>query len=172
MIISRLIPLVAVLTLAACASQSTYRPAEDADDYGYYSHALGNDKYVVGYNGNSTMSENLVKDYALFHAAVLTMEQGKHWFRVVERASRSVEKAGPDPTRHETDYVVQRRCGLLGCSSSMRPVMHTTIGVDAASGRRIWSSRLQIVMGVDPQPTDGATYYDADTLMRSLMAEM
>lgn len=174
MIISRLMFLVVVLSLAACASQSAYRPAEGADDYGYYSHALGNDRYVVGYNGNSTMSENLVKDYALFHAAELTKEQGRNWFRVVERESRSVEKPGPGAgiTRHDTKYVVQQRCGLLGCSSSVRPVMQTTFGVDAANGRTVWSSRLEIVMGTGPKPADGGNYYDADPLLRTLMAKM
>jgi hypothetical protein len=175
MIISRLIYVVyvvAVLGLAACASQPAYRPADGADDFGYFNHALGDDRYVVGYNGNSTMSENLVKDYALFHAAELTKEQGKHWFRVVERESRAVEKRGPAPMRHETGYVVQRSCGLLGCSSSVRPVMQTTAGIDAASGRTIWSSRLEIVMGTGPQPTDGGSVYDADALLRQLMAKM
>lgn len=172
MIISRLICLVAVLGLAACASQSAYQPADGADAYGYYSEALGNDQYVVGYNGSSTMSENLVKDYALFHAAELTMQQGKNWFRVVERESRSVEKPGPGIARHETDYVVQQRCGLLGCSSSVRPVMRTTVGVDAASGRTVWSSRLEIVMGTGPKPVDGGNYYDANALLKTLMAKM
>lgn len=172
MIISRLFYLAAVLGLTACASQSAYRPAEDAHDHGYYSQAVGNGKYVAGYNGSSTMSENLVKDYALFHAAELTMQQGKDWFRVVERESRSVEKPGPALTRHQTDYVVQQRCGLLGCSSNVRPVMHTTVGVDAANGRTVWSSRLEIVMGTGPKPADGGSYYDADTLLETLMAEM
>jgi hypothetical protein len=170
--ISRLLFFIAVLGLAACASQSAYQPAGDADDYGYYSHGLGNDQYAVGYNGNATMSENRVKDYALFHAAELTMQQGKEWFRVIERGTRSVEKPRSAVTRHETDYVVQQRCGLLGCSSSARPVTHTTFGIDAAGGRTVWSSRLEIVMGTGPQPTDGGSYYDADTLLTTLPAKM
>lgn len=172
MIISRLLFFVAVLNLAACASHSAYQPAGDADDYGYYSHALGNDKYAVGYNGNSTMSESLVKDYALFHAAEMTMQQGKDWFRVIERESRSIEKPGHAFTRHRTDYVVQQRCGLLGCSSNARPVMHTTFGVDAAGGRTVWSSRLEIVMGSGPKPADGGNYYDASALLGNLMSKM
>jgi hypothetical protein len=92
--ISRTICIAAVLGLAACASQSAYRAADDPDDHGYYSRTLGNDRYIVGYNGSSTMSENLVKDYALFRAAELTMQEGKDWFRVVERESRSVDRRG------------------------------------------------------------------------------
>lgn len=172
MIISRLLFFAAVLNLAACASQSAYQPAGDADDHGYYSHALGNDKYAVGYNGNTTMSEYLVRDYALFHAAELTMQQGKDWFRVVARESRSVEKPGHAFAQHRTDYLVQQRCGLLGCTSSARPVMHTAVGLDAASGRTTWSSRLEIVMGTGAKPADAGDYYDADTLLETLMARM
>lgn len=168
MIILRPLFLVVVLGLAACASQPDYRPAGDANDYGYYSQPLGNGKYAVGYHGNSTMSENLVKDYALFHAAELTMQQGKDWFRVIARESHSVEKPGHAVTRHRTDYVVQQRCGLLGCSSSARPVMHTTFGVDRASGRTVWSSRLEIVMGTGPKSAGGGNYYDADTLLEAM----
>lgn len=170
--ISRLFLTVAVLLLGACASQSAYRPAEDADAYGYYSRALGSDRYVVGYNGNSVMSESSVRDYALFHAAELTMQEGKDWFRVVERESRSVEKPGAGVARHETAYVAQRSCGLLACSSSIRPVMYTSIGVEAASGRTAWSSRLEIVMGSGSLPEDAGSYYEADALLRSLMAAM
>lgn len=169
--VSRPLFVIVALALTACASQSAYQPAKDPEGYGYYSHALGNDRYVVGYNGNSTMSENLVKDYALFHAAELTMQEGRHWFRVVERESRAVEKMRPAAMRHETDYVVQRSCGLLGCSSSVRPVMHTTVGTDAASGRTTWSSRIEIVMGTGPMPAEG-NCYDADTLLNALMAKM
>jgi hypothetical protein len=172
MIILRTFCIVSALGLGACASQSAYTPAEDSEAYGYYSMPLGDNRYRVGYNGNSTMSENLVKDYALFRAAELTMQQGKDWFRIVERESSSVEKAGGAGIAwHDTDYVVARNCGLLSCSSSMRPVMHTMLGVDSASGRTIWSSRLEIVTGTGAMPTDGS-YYDADTLLRSLMAAM
>lgn len=169
---SRLLIIVPALVLAACASQPDYRPAKNADGYGYYSRALGTDRYIVGYNGDSTMSENLVKDYALFHAAELTMQQGKNWFRVVERESRSVEKSRRGFTRHRADYAVQRSCGLLGCSSSMRPVMHTSVHIDAASGRTLWSSRLEIVMGTGPIPGEFGSHYEADALMKSLMAGM
>jgi hypothetical protein len=134
---------------------------------------LGGDRYLVGYNGNSTMSENLVKDYALFRAAELTMQQGKDWFQVVERQATAVERPGRSSVvRHDRDYVIERNCGLLGCSSSMRPVMHTTVGVDSATGRTTWRSRLEIVMGTGPVPGGSGSYYDADTLMRSLMAAM
>ncbi|HZD54158.1 MAG TPA: hypothetical protein VE175_13995 [Woeseiaceae bacterium] len=172
--ISRTICIAAVLGLAACASQSAYRAADDPDDHGYYSRTLGNDRYIVGYNGSSTMSENLVKDYALFRAAELTMQEGKDWFRVVERESRSVETptAGVSVTRHDSDYVVQRNCGLLGCSSRVRPVMHTSMGIDSGSGRTVWSSRLEIVMGIGPMPEEGGSVYEADALMKSLMAGM
>lgn len=167
------IALALALVLGACASQSAYTPAKDSEAYGYYSTPLGDNRYRVGYNGNSTMSENLVKDYALFRAAELTMQQGKDWFQIVERESSSVEKpGGASIARHDTDYVIERNCGLLGCSSSMRPVMHTTIGVDSGTGRTTWNSRLEIVMGTGAMPTGAGSYYDADTLLKSLMAGM
>jgi hypothetical protein len=92
MIILRMFCIVVVLGLTACASQSAYKPATDSGTYGYYSTPLGDHRYRVGYNGTSTMSENLVKDYALFRAAELTMQEGKDWFQVVERETRSVEQ--------------------------------------------------------------------------------
>jgi hypothetical protein len=163
----------AALILSACASQPEYIPADDAGSYGYYSAPLGANRYRVGYNGDSSMSENTVKDYALFRAAELTMQQGKDWFQVVSRDTSSVEKPGrASVARHDTDYVIDRDCGLLGCSTRMRPVMHTTIGVDSATGRTIYSSRLEIVMGNGPVPGDSGSYYEADTLMQALMAAM
>lgn len=173
MIILRMFCIVSALGLGACASQSAYTPAEDSEAYGYYSMPLGDNRYRVGYNGNSAMSENLVKDYALFRAADLTMQQGKDWFQVVERETSSVEKpGGAGFAWHDTDYVVARNCGLLSCSSSVRPVTHTMLGVDSGSGRTAWSSRLEIVMGAGPMPTNAGSYYDADTLLKSLMAAM
>lgn len=173
MIILRMFCIVVVLGLTACASQSAYKPATDSGTYGYYSTPLGDHRYRVGYNGTSTMSENLVKDYALFRAAELTMQEGKDWFQVVERETRSVEQpARARIARHDTDYVIERNCGLLGCSSSMRPVMYTTIGVDNSIGRTTWSSSLEIVMGSGPMLTGGGNYYGADTLMNTLMTNM
>lgn len=169
----RIATIIAGLVLGACASQSAYTPADSADDYGYYSTALGDDRYRITFNGNSSTGQNTVTDFALLRAAELTSEQGKDWFHIVEQETNTVEKSAPGAgVSHHSAPVVERDCGLLGCTSTVRPSTQTSIGVDTATTRTTYSVSLEIVMGRNPIPKSDGRYYDAETLMQTLWAAM
>lgn len=170
---SRLVLIATVLVVGACTTQSPYTPADSADAYGYYSTPLGADRYRVSFNGNTATGQNTVTDYALLRAAELTAEQGMDWFQIVERATnRTEESSAGAGVSHRTGPAVQRDCGLLGCTTTMRPEPRTAVGVDTGTSRTSYSVSLEIVMGNGPMPENDGRYYDAEELVQSLWEAM
>jgi hypothetical protein len=77
------------LALAACASPTPYRPADDT--YGYTDQQIEPDRYSVSFFGNSRTSRDMVESFVLYRAAELTLKAGDDWFAVVDRdTERSV----------------------------------------------------------------------------------
>ncbi|GAA4363652.1 CC0125/CC1285 family lipoprotein [Kangiella marina] len=162
----------ACLMLAGCASTTTYAPAETPKDYGYYSTKLGDDRYRISFNGNTSTSQNTVKDYALLRAAELTLQEGGSWFQVVDRGSDKETRSTPARTEVRRTEVIERDCGLLGCETRRRPAYTTTIGVEAGKERSKYSSSLEIVIGSGEMPSGDGHYYDAKELASTLRSAM
>ncbi|AKE52552.1 CC0125/CC1285 family lipoprotein [Kangiella geojedonensis] len=161
----------ACLVLAGCASTTAYAPAESAEDYGYYSTKLGEDRYRISFNGNTSTSQNTVKDYALLRAAELTLQEGGTWFQVVDRGSDKKTRHTPRTEVRRTD-VIERDCGLLGCETRRRPAYITTIGVESGTERSKYSSSLEILIGSGEMPSDDGRYYDAKDIASTLRSAM
>ncbi|GAA0199489.1 hypothetical protein GCM10009123_03600 [Kangiella japonica] len=162
----------ACLALASCASTTAYAPADSTDDYGYYSTKISDKRYRVGFNGNTTTSQNTVKDYALLRAAELTLQEGGTWFQIVDRSSDKQSHHSPARTEVRRTDVIERDCGLLGCETRRRPSYTTTVGVEAGTSKSKYSSSLEIMIGDGEMPQSDGQYYDAQQLASTLRASM
>jgi len=157
----------------ACASRPDYVRADTASAHGYFSTPLGTNKYRVTYNGDTRMGRNSVTDYALLRAAELTSEQGMDWFRVVEQATNTVAKpAATGGIEQRSGPVVERDCGLLGCSTTVRPSSGMTSSPATGTARTTYSVSLEIVMGNNPMPGGEGRYYNAADLIAQLWEAM
>jgi hypothetical protein len=165
-----------VLGLAACASTPDYVEADDPDDFGHYSTRLDDDRYRIVYNGRRSTGVNASRDYALMRAAELTLQDGYDWFEVIDRETVMVTDYGDRGPEMgfgiENSYYVQRNCGVLGCSQSVRPSTTTRLDVDSSRPVTRHSHMLEIVMGKGEIPEKGGNYYDAASLAESLFELM
>lgn len=75
--------LLSALVLAACASATPYRAAQDRQDYGYQEQRLEDNRYRVSFAGNAHTDRQTVENYLLYRAAELTVANGKDYFIVV-----------------------------------------------------------------------------------------
>jgi len=175
-IASQVIAAVCVLGLAACASTPDYVAANDPDDFGHYSTRLDDNRYRIVYNGGRTTGLNTTRDYALMRAAELTLADGYDWFEVIDRETVTVtdhDDRGPDMGfGFERTYYVERSCGLLSCSQSVRPWTTTRLDVDSGRSVTRHSHMLEIVMGKGEIPEKGGNYYNAAPLAESLFESM
>ncbi len=127
------------VVISGCASQpqsqAVYKPAKNSG-FGYKETLLGQNKYRVEFK--SSGSAKTAQDYALLRAAELTAEQGYDWFIVTKRdvdSNADKKSLGPDLTSR---HVVERNCGLLGCTNTV------------TSGRV--QTMPDIEMGIDENP--------------------
>jgi hypothetical protein len=158
------------LLLAACATQTPYKPADKSDSYGYTETRLTSDHYRVVFTGNSTTPADTTRDFALLRAAELTLQNGGDWFQLVSRnTDKKTQTSGVDtgPDFYPQQAVYQR-CGLVRCES----VVTTTPGyiggsVGSSTTSNIYTSEVEIVVGKNPMPKT-AESYDARQTAASL----
>src|SRR5690606_5564348 len=154
----------ALLSLVACAASNPdyYRAAERPGDYGYSEVRLDDDHYRVSFTGDSTMSEESVRELALLRAAELTRNESYDWFRIVEEEteeSARVVRTSPDDditivsdddavtvVERNDDPTLRRDCGPLGCTTTISPGYQ---GPDVVTVRQAdrFSTTVEIEMG-------------------------
>lgn len=76
--------LAALVLLGACATATPYQAASDSSR-GYSNQQIENNRWTVGFSGNSLTERKTVETYLLYRAAELTEQQGFDHFRVVRR---------------------------------------------------------------------------------------
>lgn len=169
---TRLVLIMATLTLGACASSPDYVESGSPEDHGYYTQKISDDRYRVVYNGNRRAGLERTRDYALLRAAEVTLREGYTWFEIVDRDTHTKTTRRPE-TRfgHERAYTIDRDCGVLGCASRMRPVTYTRW--EAGNGReeRRHSHSIEIRMDKGELPEDGRAY-DAQSVISSMWRSM
>jgi len=162
-----------VLGLGACASTPKYAPADSADDYGHYSSKLEENRYRIVYNGRPSTGPATTRDYALLHAAELTLREGYDWFEIVDREMATSHTRQPSAgLTYERAYYVERSCGLLSCSRSVYPTTGARMDVDSGRSQTKYSYVLEIVMGKGEMPEKGGNYYEAAPIATSLIASL
>jgi hypothetical protein len=79
--------LAGAIALSACATPTPYRPVTGQGGYrtGYFDEQIENNRFRVGFSGNSVTSRETVERYLLFRAAQLTLERGFDHFTLVDR---------------------------------------------------------------------------------------
>lgn len=173
----RIALIVIALGLGACASGPKYVPANNAEDYGHYSTKLDDNRYRIVFNGGPTTGLNTTRDYALLRAAELTLQEGYDWFEIVDREtsseSRDRHSMGPGMGfAYERAYYVERNCGLLACSQSVRPRNYSYMEMSNTRPRTVHSQTLEILMGTGEIPQKGGNYYNASSIAKSLWESM
>lgn len=168
----RLIPLVLVVYLTACASQTPYKPAEERGDFGYTQTQLSENRYRVTFTGNDLTPKGTVKDYALLRAAELTLQQGYDWFTLVKRETdkeTETRTSGGFHTGPLTSTSVYQRCGMMSCDTVVAQSTIPTPGahIMTTTTDESYSTSLEVVMGKDPMPENVETY-DAQELASTI----
>lgn len=82
--------LMAAAVLSACATATPYQPAQltsTGPRNGFYEQPIEQNRWRVGFNGNSVTSRQQVEDALLLRAAELTLQQGADHFTTVNRAT-------------------------------------------------------------------------------------
>jgi hypothetical protein len=156
----RLIAVLALLSLTACASAPTrYIPAANADDMGYREQRLEQERYRVSFRGNPDLKGPQVEDMALRRAAELTVQNGYQWFTVV---SRYTELAGGN--YNPTGPTV----GIGGSSGSFGSGIGVGVGFNFGGDSRQFESTLEILMGRGAKPAEPNAYEAQQVLSRAL----
>ncbi len=162
--IRRLMPLLLLAALAACATPPTYVRAAGPNAPGYSEQQIESNRFFVTYRAASSADQRLVEDFALLRAADLTLQQGKDWFIVDRRTTdQSAQQTGPTVG-----------VGIGGASFGS----HTSTGVGVGlnfplghSGPRATAATLEIRMGAGAKPDD-ANAYDAHATSANLSARL
>ena len=72
------------LTLAACATATTYQPA-DGGRYGFQEQMIEQNRVRISFRGNTLTERATVENYLLYRAAEITLQNGKDYFIVANR---------------------------------------------------------------------------------------
>lgn len=169
---SRFVFIIATLSLGACASSPDYVEADSPEDRGYYTQKISDDRFRVVYNGGRRAGIETTRDYALLRAAEITLREGYSWFEIVDRDTYTKTTREPRTgIGYERAYYVDRDCGLLGCSSRVRPVTYTRWEIDNGREQNRHSHSIEIRMGKGELPEDGRGY-DANAVISSMWRRM
>ncbi|MGA0606854.1 CC0125/CC1285 family lipoprotein [Phenylobacterium sp. VNQ135] len=153
-----ILPALAGLALAACATQPTlYQPAAAPNAVGYSDYRIENDRFRVTFQGGPGASPQYVSDLALLRAADLAIANGYDWFRVTDRFMQGRGDSGP-------------RVGVgLGGADFGR---HSSVGLGLGTSFSLGGGpsaqvTLEVMMGKGERPRDRDTY-DARSLRQNL----
>ncbi len=167
-----ILPFAAALTACAASNKTVYMAADDPGDYGYYASVLEDNRYRVAYKIKGD-DVSTAKDYALLRAAELTLQHGYDWFEVVDRDTNVAQSDKyPATARMRVNATTYRECGLLGCTTVMRPAYVDARYFDSAARTEPESTVtfIEVVMGKSEKPGDG-NVYDARSLTSRLSSK-
>jgi hypothetical protein len=158
----RLIPALAALSLAACATAPTvYQPAPKPNAVGYSDYRIEPGRYRITFRGGPGAGPQRVMDLALVRAADLALANGYEWFRVTDRFVEGLPDRGPRIGLGMGGGDYGRRSGVgVGLGTSF------SLGGGPAS-----SATLEVLMGKGARPP-GADVYDARALRENLGARV
>lgn len=165
----------ATLALAACATATPYQPAGyDGQRGGFVEQRIEQNRFRVGFAGNSLTSRETVETYLLYRAAELTAQNGYDWFAMVARdTDRDTRFVGrPDPFSSRWGYSPYwgpswryYRGGYWGPWGAFRDPFRDDIDVRQYDR---YEANAEIVMGRGPKPANDPAAFDAREVMSNL----
>ena len=153
-----ILPLLASLSLAACATAPTvYQPAAGPRAVGYSEYRIEPGRYRITFQGGPGAPAQYVMDLALLRAADLAIADGYDWFRISDRFLQGRPDNGP-----------RLSLGVGGASFGR----HSAVGVGVSNGISLGggpsvASTIEVVMGKGERPR-GGDVYDARALRENL----
>lgn len=173
--------LVLTAGLAACATPTPYQPniRGQAASGGFSEARLDDDRWRVTFSGNTLTARETVEGYLLYRAAELTREQGRDWFRIVQReTSRDARSyVEPDPFYrpwYGPPYIAWRPSWrFYGARWGWRtwdPFWGDPFWPDRTDVRTVekFEVTAEIVMGVGAMPADDPGAFDARRVLNDL----
>ena len=86
--------LAGVLLLAACETTTAYAPAAPGSRAsGFWDQRIEQHRFRVAYRGGDGAPPAQVEDYALMHAAEVTLANGDEWFQVLDKVGTAAPGA-------------------------------------------------------------------------------
>ena len=88
------------LPLVGCMTPTPYQPDVRGQRIhgGYLEQKLGDNRYMVTFDGNTLTSRERVEGYLLYRAAELTVQSGFDWFRIAHRETDRDRRTYYEPT--------------------------------------------------------------------------
>lgn len=160
----------APLIFAACAATPDYRAATGQDGQGYTNAQIESNRWTVSYQGEPNQSAADVRQYALYRAGELTLEQGGDWFTVIDKSSDETKEETRDwqPGGFESDTEYVRKCGILGCSTRAEPVTRYRSSEIQRETVYTFAHTLEIIVGRGEKPAGDPSAYDARDVLANL----
>lgn len=157
------IPALAALSVAACASAPTlYQPATGPNAVGFSDYRIESDRFRVTFRGGPGAPPEQVADYALLRAADIALAQGYDWFRVTDRIMR---QAAPDNGPRLS-------LGTGGADFGRHSAVGVGIGTSFnLGGGPALAQTIEVLMGRGPKPA-GADVYDPREIRRAVGARV
>ena len=162
-----IIPVIAALTLAACASTPVYRPSPAPNAAGYSETQVESNRFFVTYRAGGSADAQLLSDYALLRAAELTLQNGRDWFWVDRRttdANAGAYSSGPSVGVSIGGGNFGRRSGVGGSVGLSFPI-------GGSGGARASAATLEIRFGEGVKP-DNPNTYDAHAVSANLRSRL
>ncbi len=163
----------ATLALAACATATPYQPAGyDGQRGGFAEQRIEQNRFRVGFAGNSLTSRETVETYLLFRAAELTVQNGYDWFAMVDRDTdrdtRFIGRQDPFGPRYgfySPYWGPSWRYYRGGFWGPWRDPFYDDIDVRQYDR---YEANAEIVMGNGPKPSNDPAAFDAREVMANL----
>src|SRR5262249_22675082 len=157
----------AAAALAACATTPPpYVAATGPHAVGYSDTQIESDRFSVNYRADGPADASLVSDYALLHAAEVTLAHGGDWFWVDRREVDTTHGRYGGPTIG---------LGLGGASFGSHSAVGMGVGfnfpIGGHSGAQATGATLEIRVGHGPKP-DAENAYDAHATQSNLRARL
>lgn len=157
-----------VTMITGCASKPDYRQAENGG-FGYTETKLSDTQYRVHFKARGS-DKSKAMDYAMLRTAELTLQSGYDWFRVTDRETL-VDKESVQTSPQvgfSQRYTTVRECGVLGCRTTHQPTTQFQTGIFVGGSEKSEiESILSVVMGENPQPSEGNSF-DASQVKANL----
>lgn len=157
------------LLMMSCSSMqpTPYVAATQFGKEGYSHKKISDDQYRVLFTGNRQSNSASVRDFALLHAADLTLELGYDWFVIADSESAVETKTRPAlDTNQFHSRPTSTSCGLLTCTTTQSDT-HTSHVTHSLEMKDKVLSSLLITMGHGKAPSAEKSF-NAQALLKTL----